>query len=81
MLQHNGLEVVNHTQFWSIQGVMNEGDLVRLKTRYPIWLYSFGLSDGDFGVITKIDEKEVVVYWFKIRRMCSVQSKLIEIVQ
>ena len=51
--------MVNHTQFWSIQGVMNEGDLVRLKTRYPIWLYSFGLSDGDFGgVITKIDEKK-----------------------
>lgn len=60
---------------------MNEGDLVRLKTRYPIWLYSFGLSDGDFGVITKIDKEEVVVYWFKIRRMCSVQSKLIEVVQ
>ena len=60
---------------------MNEGDLVRLKTRYPIWLYSFGLSDGDFGVITKIDEKEVVVYWFKIRRMCSVKLNLIESVQ
>tara|TARA_A100000172_G_scaffold81156_1_gene73430 strand:- start:7326 stop:7508 length:183 start_codon:yes stop_codon:yes gene_type:complete len=60
---------------------MNEGDLVRLKTRYPIWLYSYGLSDGDFGIITKIGEEEVVVYWLKIRRLCSVKPNLIEVVQ
>jgi hypothetical protein len=34
---------------------MIEGDLVKLKTRYPIWLYSFGLSDGDLGIISKLD--------------------------
>ena len=60
---------------------MNEDDLVRLKTRYPIWLYSYGLSDGDFGIITKIGEEEVVVYWLKIRRLCSVKPNLIEVVQ
>ena len=60
---------------------MNEGDLVRLKTRYPIWLYSYGLSDGDFGVVTKIDEEEALVYWFKIKRLCYVKLNLIETVQ
>ena len=36
---------------------MSEGDLVRLKTRYPIWLYSYGLSDGDLGIVAKIGEE------------------------
>jgi hypothetical protein len=59
---------------------MNEGDLVRLKTRYPIWLYSFGLSDGDLGIIIRFGEQESIVYWLKIRKMCSVKKNLIEVV-
>ena len=73
--------MANHTQFWSIQGVMNEGDLVRLKTRYPIWLYSYGLSDGDLGIVTKLDAEEALVYWLKIKRLGSVKLNLIESVQ
>ena len=73
--------MANHTQFWSIQGVMNEGDLVRLKTRYPIWLYSYGLSDGDLGIVTKLDAEEALVYWLKIKRLSSVKLNLIESVQ
>jgi hypothetical protein len=60
---------------------MNEGDLVRLKTRYPIWLYSYGLSDGDLGIVTKLDADEALVYWLKIRRLGSVKLNLIETVQ
>jgi len=60
---------------------MSEGDLVRLKTRYPIWLYSFGLSDGDLGIVTKLDADEALVYWLKIRRLGSVKLNLIETVQ
>ena len=60
---------------------MSEGDLVRLKTRYPIWLYSFGLSDGDLGIVTKLTDDEALVYWLKIRRLGSVKLNLIETVQ
>jgi hypothetical protein len=60
---------------------MSEGDLVRLKTRYPIWLYSFGLSDGDLGIVTKLTDGEALVYWLKIRRFGSVKLNLIETVQ
>ncbi len=60
---------------------MNEGDLVRLKTRYPIWLYSYGLSDGDLGIVTKLDAEEALVYWLKIKRLGSVKLNLIESVQ
>ena len=60
---------------------MNEGDLVRLKTRYPIWLYSYRLSDGDLGIVTKHDADEALVYWLKIRRLGSVKLNLIETVQ
>ena len=60
---------------------MSEGDLVRLKTRYPIWLYSFGLSDGDLVIVTKLTDGEAQVYWLKIRRLGSVKLNLIETVQ
>ena len=68
-------------QFWSIQGVMIEGDLVKLKTRYPIWLYSFGLSDGDMGIVTRIDKEDVLVYWLRIRKVGSVKKSLIKVVE
>ena len=68
-------------QFWSIQGVMIEGDLVKLKTRYPIWLYSFGLSDGDMGIVTNIDKEDVLVYWLRIRKLGSVKKNLIKVVE
>ena len=60
---------------------MIEGDLVRLKTRYPIWLYSFGLADGDMGIITKMDKEDVLVYWLRIRRLGTVKRNLIKIVE
>ena len=60
---------------------MIEGDLVKLKTRYPIWLYSFGLSDGDMGIVTKIDKEDVLVYWLRIKKIGSVKKSLIEIVK
>ena len=68
-------------QFWSIQGIMIEGDLVKLKTRYPIWLYSFGLSDGDMGLVTRIDKEDVLVYWLRIRKLGSVKKNLIKVVE
>ena len=68
-------------QFWSIQGVMIEGDLVKLKTRYPIWLYSYGLSDGDMGLVTNIDKEDVLVYWLRIRKLGSVKKNLIKVVE
>jgi hypothetical protein len=60
---------------------MSEGDLVKLKTRYPIWLYSFGLSDGDLGIIVQTGEEDTLVYWLRIRREGSVKTNLLEIVQ
>jgi hypothetical protein len=60
---------------------MIEGDLVKLKTRYPIWLYSFGLSDGDMGIVTKIDKEDVLVYWLRIKKIGSVKKSLIEVVK
>jgi hypothetical protein len=68
-------------QFWSIQGIMIEGDLVKLKTRYPIWLYSYGLSDGDMGLVTRIDKEDVLVYWLRIRKLGSVKKSLIKVVE
>lgn len=60
---------------------MIEGDLVRLKTRYPIWLYSFGLSDGDMGIVTRIQKEDILVYWLKIRKLGSVKKNLIKVVE
>ena len=60
---------------------MSEGDLVRLKTRYPIWLYSFGLSDGDLGIVAKIGEEDTLVYWLRIRKQGSVKNNLLELVE
>ena len=60
---------------------MSEGDLVKLKTRYPIWLYSFGLSDGDLGIITEVGKEDTLVYWLRIRREGSVKTNLLEVVQ
>jgi len=60
---------------------MNEGDLVRLKTRYPIWLYSFGLNDGDLGIISKMGDEDILVYWLRIKREGSVKKHLLQLVQ
>ena len=60
---------------------MIEGDLVKLKTRYPIWLYSYGLSDGDMGLVTNIDKEDVLVYWLRIRKLGSVKKNLIKVVE
>ena len=60
---------------------MIEGDLVRLKTRYPIWLYSFGLSDGDLGIISKMEGEDILVYWLRIRRLGSVKNYLLQVVE
>ena len=60
---------------------MSEGDLVRLKTRYPIWLYSFGLSDGDLGIIAKVGQNDTLVYWLRIRKQGSVKNNLLELVE
>jgi hypothetical protein len=73
--------VGNHEQFWSVQGVMSEGDLVRLKTRYPIWLYSYGLTDGDLGIVAEIGEEDTLVYWLRIRKQGSVKNNLLELVE
>tara|TARA_R110000851_G_scaffold328568_1_gene499513 strand:- start:813 stop:1007 length:195 start_codon:yes stop_codon:yes gene_type:complete len=60
---------------------MNEGDLVRLKTRYPIWLYSFGLSDGDLGIVAKAGEEDTLVYWLRIQKQGSVKNNLLELAE
>jgi len=60
---------------------MIEGDLVKLKTRYPIWLYSFGLSDGDMGIVTRIGKEDILVYWLRIKKIGSVKKNLIEVVK
>jgi len=60
---------------------MKVGNLVRLKTRYPIWLYSQGLADGDLGIIMKIRKEETLIYWLRIRKLGSVKSSLIEVIQ
>ena len=59
---------------------MSEGDLVRLKTRYPIWLYSHGLKDGDLGIVAKVGEEDTLVYWLKIQKQGSVKNNLLELV-
>ena len=71
----------DYKQFWSIQGVMIEGDLVKLKTRYPIWLYSYGLSDGDLGIISKMEGDDILVYWLTIRRVGYVKKHLLKVVE
>ena len=60
---------------------MSEGDLDRLKTRYPIWLYSFGLSDGDLGIVAKVGQNDTLVYWLRIRKQGSVKNNLLELVE
>ena len=60
---------------------MSEGDLVRLKTRYPIWLYSLGLSDGDLGIVAKVGQNDTLVYWLRIRKQGSVKNNLLELVE
>ena len=60
---------------------MNEGDLVRLKTRYPIWVYSFGLSDGDLGIVAKVGEEDTLVYWLRIQKQGIVKNNLLELVE
>tara|TARA_R110000796_G_scaffold65503_1_gene151275 strand:+ start:2016 stop:2207 length:192 start_codon:yes stop_codon:yes gene_type:complete len=58
---------------------MNVGDLVRLKYKYPIWLFSFGISEGDIGLITEIcSERVAKVYWIKIRRVAEINLELIK---
>ena len=60
---------------------MSEGDLVRLKTRYPIWLYSFGLSDGDLGIVAEVGEEDTLVYWLRIQKQGIVKNNLLELVE
>lgn len=60
---------------------MNEGDLVRLKTRYPIWLYSFGLNDGDLGIISEMGDEDILVYWLRIKREGFVKKYLLQVIQ
>jgi len=60
---------------------MIEGDLVRLKEKYPIWLYSLGHSNIGLGIITKVEEEEVIIYWLKIRRLAIVKKNLVEVVK
>jgi|TARA_A100000172_G_scaffold74705_1_gene57024 hypothetical protein len=58
---------------------MIEGDIVRLKGKYPIWLYSLGHSNVGLGIITKVEEEEVIVYWLKIGRIVNVRKNLVEV--
>jgi hypothetical protein len=61
---------------------MNVGDLVRLKSNYPIWLFSYGITVGDLGLILKmVDDSYVEVYWIKIRRSGRLFINLIELVE
>ena len=43
---------------------MIEGDLVKLKSKYPIWLYSHGLIDGDMGIVISMEKETATVFWF-----------------
>ena len=73
--------VYNEKQ-WSIQGVMNVGDLVRLKSIYPIWLHSYGIVVGDLGLVLKIlDDNYVEVYWIRVRRSGRLFINLVEPVE
>ena len=60
---------------------MIEGDLVKLKTRYPIWLYLYGLTDGDLGIVAKVGEEDTLVYWLRIRKKGTVKNSLLELVE
>jgi hypothetical protein len=60
---------------------MIDGDLVKLKKRYPIWLYSYGLSDGDLGIISKMEGEDILVYWLRIRRLGYVEKHLLKVVE
>jgi hypothetical protein len=60
---------------------MIQGDLVRLRTKYPIWLYSYGLSDGDLGIIIKEEKDVFLVYWIKIKKTSCIEKNLIQIVE
>ena len=60
---------------------MIQGDLVRLKTRYPIWLYSYGLQDGDLGIIINKEKNVFLVYWIKIKKTSYIEKHLIQVVE
>lgn len=67
----------NFAQLWPIQGDMIQGDLVKLKTKYPIWLYSQGLKSGDMGIIIKLEKSIVTVYWLRIKKTGSIMKDLL----
>jgi len=61
---------------------MNVGDLVRLKSNYPIWLFSQGITVGDLGLVIKLyDDNFVEVYWIKIRKTGKLFTNLVELVE
>jgi hypothetical protein len=57
------------------------GDLVKLKHKYPIWLLSFGIAQGDMGLVTTIGDNWIEVYWIKNRRIARLKPELVEVVE
>ena len=56
---------------------MSEGDLVKLKSKYPIWLYSHGLIDGDMGIVISMEKETATVFWLRIRMTGTVSKALL----
>jgi hypothetical protein len=58
---------------------MNVGDLVRMKSKYPIWLLSVGVRSVDRGIILEVhdDIDKVEVYWFRISKSYILEQRVI----
>lgn len=79
MLWHNEGALVQKKKHGSVYGVMNVGDLVRMKSKYPIWLLSVGVRSVDRGIILEVhdDIDKVEVYWFRISKSYILEQRVI----
>jgi hypothetical protein len=79
LLWHNERTLVQKEKHGSVYGVMNVGDLVRMKSKYPIWLLSVGVRSVDRGIILEVhdDIDKVEVYWFRISKSYILEQRVI----
>jgi len=59
---------------------MNVGDLVKMKTKYPIWLLSVGVRSTHVGIVLEVhdDIDKVEVFWFRIGKSYILDQKVVK---
>ena len=61
---------------------MNVGDLVKMKTKYPIWLLSVGIRTDHKGIVLEVhdDIDKVEIFWFKVGKSYILDQKVVRII-